>query len=374
MKRSHYVVAYSVSHRCYFPTGGTNLPSPSETFSLCVLPLLVSPTMIVDRLLATAAPRNFFLLTSNYQLKYAGCVRQHSLWSVAIRQQQQNKDKTFGLVRMISSLKTRRSKEVSIASESVSRGSIVSEEEPEVVLYERKTKASLTLMRSGLAFATCHTLYWIWYTTDFIPLVNQAAMQELHIDPAVGYGGMALACVVNLAFAMLPKRVVSKLGYRHQSRKIIVYTHRLPIVRPNPYPSASFPVGTPRVLTKSKEGEETAEEPKYFKITSNSAAQILSLVKERKEDDMFVELGTDFTGVISAGLSRPYYMIQIEGPNDVPHPELLLEALMRPETFDEFSSQEDKSSHHKRGTFLKSSSRGFQKRPIHGGKSAKRRR
>jgi len=205
------------------------------------------------------------------------------------------------------------------------------EEEPEVVLFERKTNPSMRLMRSGLALSTFHTGYWIWYITDFVPMVNQAGMQELHIDPAVGYGGLFFALILNAAFAVYPKRLVSKLSYRPQSQKIVVYTHRLPIVRPDPYPSASFPVGGGGGDTKTNTAtkENTQSPRKYFQLNDYSMKEIQTLAKTRA----FVELGHDYTGILSAGTRQPLYSISIQGKADVPEPELLLEALMRPETF-----------------------------------------
>ena len=212
--------------------------------------------------------------------------------------------------------------------------------EPELVLYERRTDPSTTIMRSGLFFSTFHTGYWIWYITEFIPMVNQqSSMPELHIDPALGYGGLFCAALLNAAFLVYPKRLVSKLAYRPQSQKIMVYTHRLPIVRPNEFPSASFPVGGTSDVSASstrnsnKGGGDDSEKQnnslKYFQLNSKSLAQIIQQVKKRSDFD----LSQDFRGVLAAGPSRPYYNIPIMGPKDVPEPELLLEALLRPEQF-----------------------------------------
>jgi hypothetical protein len=234
--------------------------------------------------------------------------------------------------------------------------SLVVEDEPEVLLFQRHANASLALMRSGLAFTTFHSLYWIWYVNEFIPMVNQAAMQELHINPAVGYGGLLLAFIANAVFIYVPRRVVSKLGYRPQSKKIIVYTHRLPAIRPNRFPSASFPIGRPNFSTTYATGGKPVQEPTYFKLSPVSASYIMELAKQKSGSGGYVELGTDFTGLLTAGPSRPYYMIQIQDPKDVPDPELLLEALQRPETLEEFLSWQTESPQHERSSFSSSSS------------------
>ena len=106
------------------------------------------------------------------------------------------------------------------------------EDEPEIVLYKRKINTSVTLMRSGFFFSSAHTAYWIWYTTDFIPTVNAAALHDLHVDPMIGVAGICFAAALQAAFVIYPKRLVSKLTYRPRSQKMVVYTHRLPFMRP----------------------------------------------------------------------------------------------------------------------------------------------
>lgn len=66
----------------------------------------------------------------------------------------------------------------------------------EIILYKRQPVAdknstsgnspatsSYTLLRTGIGFSSFHTMYWLWYVTDFIPAVNASPMEQLHVDP-----------------------------------------------------------------------------------------------------------------------------------------------------------------------------------------------
>jgi hypothetical protein len=207
--------------------------------------------------------------------------------------------------------------------------------EPEILLYQRKTNPSLTLMRSGFFCSAAHTAYWIWYTTDFIPTVNAAALHDLHVDPAVGVAGICFAAALQTAFMIYPKRLVSKLSYRPRSQKIMVYTHRFPLMRPSLFPAASFPVGTQneRVKTQQTVSDEANTKDKidktqikYLKLNPSSP-EAVQIVSEFKGDV------TQYRGHLQVGQSWPRYAIDIRSALDVPEPELLLEALLRPEYF-----------------------------------------
>lgn len=213
-------------------------------------------------------------------------------------------------------------------------------DEPEIVLYQRKTNPSLTLMRSGFFCSAFHTTYWIWYTTDFIPTVNNAALTNVHVDPAVGVAGICFAIALQTAFIIYPKRLVHKLSYRPRSQKVVVYTHRLPFIRPNLFPTASFPVGTHnerlKTATKAsastdtsddmKRKEDAATKIKYFKLNPSSP-EAVQIVSDFKGDV------TRYRGHLQVGQSWPRYALDIRSAQDVPEPELLLEALLRPEYF-----------------------------------------
>lgn len=238
------------------------------------------------------------------------------------------------------------------------------EQYQEVVLFHRPVNSMALLMRSGFLVSTLHTAYWIWYATDFIPTVNAvsamtthhpddtanavaaAALGELlYIHPLVGVAGVAFAATLNAAAALLPSRLVSKLSYQqtHQhgsSSKIMVYTHRLPFMRPNLLPSASFAAGddeprrgssnSDRLTTGQQQEEQQEQVPlprQYLKLDPSSAAAV-RIVRDYQGDI------TRHRGYLPiAGMpSRRRYLLLVQSPSDIPQPELLWQALVRPET------------------------------------------
>jgi hypothetical protein len=191
----------------------------------------------------------------------------------------------------------------------------------EIVLYQRLTNPSVRVLQSGLAFSMFHTLYWVWYTRDFIPIVNASDMPELHIDPGIGYAGIAFGLALNFVFALYPKRLISKLTYRHSESKIMVYTHRLPIIRPSEMPNASFPIGPQSVTSNNNKNSNP-----YFKLPAASP-HAQRIVNELRGDL------TQYNGQFPVGNTWPRYSLDIQSSKDVPEPEYLLEALLRPESF-----------------------------------------
>jgi hypothetical protein len=81
-----------------------------------------------------------------------------------------------------------------------------------------------------LGLASFHTLYWSWYVFDFIPAVNQSPLQNLHIDPVVGYVGMLFSLFVNLGAALYPYSLVSSIGLK--GGELCVFCHSLPAMKP----------------------------------------------------------------------------------------------------------------------------------------------
>jgi len=109
---------------------------------------------------------------------------------------------------------------------------------PELI-YERGDE-TLKLLKSGIIFSSFHTSYWVWYTTEFIPAVNASPMPELHIEPMLGYTGIAFALLTQGAFFLFPKCLVSKverrpsgwIGERQVPAQLWIYTYSIPFIRP----------------------------------------------------------------------------------------------------------------------------------------------
>jgi hypothetical protein len=213
----------------------------------------------------------------------------------------------------------------------------------EIVLFHNPVNASERLMRSGLLVSTIHTLYWIWYTVDFIPTVNQAAMQALHVSPVIGYAGIALAVGIQTAFLWYPYRLISKISYQPTRQKLLLYTHRIPLMRPNLLPSASFPLGTKLPRNPNTQQSEQGLDRAVSQSTTVDPGRTARLFKLDSASPYAIyivnELGGDLTryrghltiGPALAPWSR--YTLRIDAADQVVQPALLLQALLSPEQF-----------------------------------------
>jgi hypothetical protein len=192
---------------------------------------------------------------------------------------------------------------------------------PELLLYIRNTKPSVTLLRSGLFCSTFHTAYWIWYVTDFMPLVNASPMEQLHIHPLWGYAGITMAVAINVIFIVYPKRFISKLVYRPTMNELVVFTYRLPWMHPGTYASGRFPVGDQATTTSKIPARKPTD---YFRLdpTSGPGKTIVAT------GDL-----TSFRGHLVVGSQWPRYSLDLESKEDLVEPEMLLEILLRPEYF-----------------------------------------
>jgi hypothetical protein len=235
-------------------------------------------------------------------------------------------------------------------------------EHPEVVLYRRDLSNpdamhTTTLMRSGFFFSTFHTLYWVWYTFDFLPAVNASPMTVLHVDPMIGVAGIGFALALQSAFMIFPRRLISKLTYRPDEQRICIHTHRLPLMYPSVIkPNASFPVGPPKVVPASPTVDSTsstssappkedmaslkakskqiaaanaraAKKIRYFTLDASTPAA-LSLIEGDSQGDI-----SKHRGYIVVGPSWPRYVLDIKAASEVKEPALLLKILLHPETF-----------------------------------------
>jgi len=186
-------------------------------------------------------------------------------------------------------------------------------------------------MRSGIAFSSFQTAYWLYYNTVFVPTVNASPMEQLHIDPTLGVAGMVFAIAIQAVFFVYPTRLVSKLEYcaigggddnkrrQQQDDELLrIYTHTLPFVNPSDEPAAVLRVGQIRLDPSSTDTETILND---------------------HGGDM-----AEFRGHVALGVSPdspakkiwsflPYmsYLLDIRQPENVPEPELLLQVLIHPD-------------------------------------------
>ena len=78
----------------------------------------------------------------------------------------------------------------------------------DVIFYERKP-AYNKLPQGALGVSVANTVYWTWYTFDFIPTVNASPIEALHVDPRVGLFGIGLGVSINIVTVLYPMSLVS---------------------------------------------------------------------------------------------------------------------------------------------------------------------
>lgn len=176
--------------------------------------------------------------------------------------------------------------------------------EPEIVLYERGPGRN-ALPRSGLGFSAFHTAYWLWYTSDFIPTVNASEMHQLHIDPMVGVVGIVFSSIIQAIFFTYPKRLVSRLTWKPDSKQLLYYTHTIPFVTPVATSPWVYSVGDAPVLD----------------ATSADAKHLV--------DKLLGDL-SQYRGHLAVAKKGqwPPFLLDLSDPNDVSEPDLMFEALM----------------------------------------------
>ena len=142
-----------------------------------------------------------------------------------------------------------------------------------------------------------------------MPAVNQSPLEHLHIDPVVGYVGLAFSLFINLGAILYPKSLVSGIGLQcneGEPPQVWVANHSLPGMRPSKT-GRLYDVG------------EVAMDP-----ASQETKRIL--------DTMDGNL-REFQGYLAlkAARRRLPYLVQIQDPNEVIDPFMLLDILVNPE-------------------------------------------
>ena len=201
------------------------------------------------------------------------------------------------------------------------------EDDEEIVLFYRNpadTSRTLFLLRSGCLFSTFHTGYWMWYNTDFIPLVNQSPIPELHIDPLLGIGGLTFAAVMQIAFFLYPSRLLSAVAIRPATRELVVYAHRFPLLRPSLSPSRRF------VIPPDDNKNSDVVAPLTLSPTDIQTLQDTGFATYR--------------GHLTLGSKWPRYTMDIQSAKDiVAAPDVLWDALVQPAVL--FGQQQQQQQH-----------------------------
>jgi len=186
-----------------------------------------------------------------------------------------------------------------------------------VLLFRRDP--DFTLMRTGIGLSSFHTAYWLWYITDFIPLVNASPMEELHIDPTLGLVGLIFSFTIQAVFFVYPTRLISKLEYVDRERQQLrIYTHTIPVVRP---------AAKPTVVSVGQ-------------VVLDPSAEDTQTVLNQHQGDLEKFHGHIGVGPPTGSKTKlwslfPYmsYLMDIRDPSNVPEPDLLLQLLLHSEDY-----------------------------------------
>jgi hypothetical protein len=101
------------------------------------------------------------------------------------------------------------------------------------MLYQRNAERD-KIPRAALGVSIFNTTYWSWYLLDFIPAVNNSPIEDLHIDPAVGFLGVGLGLLMNTVTILYPMSIVARLEISTPARdKLRVFMHDVPLIRPS---------------------------------------------------------------------------------------------------------------------------------------------
>jgi hypothetical protein len=181
------------------------------------------------------------------------------------------------------------------------------------ILYQRNTDRN-TIPRAAFGASVFNTVYWLWYSLDFIPAVNASPIEDLHIDPAMGFGGLALGLMINSVTFLYPMSLISKLAYSPSTQTWHLWKHELPLIRPSTTP-VSYSLGDLKMDPSSSETKNILDG-----LNGN-------LTKYRGH------LG------ISAEDKNIPFLLEIREPTEVMDSDLLLQALLNPQAMKREAAQ-----------------------------------
>ncbi|KAG7346742.1 hypothetical protein IV203_005811 [Nitzschia inconspicua] len=186
-----------------------------------------------------------------------------------------------------------------------------SESENEVIVLYKRDDNRNNLPRISFLASSFNFAYWIWYVFDFVPAVNSAPIQDLHVDPVYGFAGLGISILIQSAFTLYPTTLISKVAYQPTNnnvsrQQVLVWKHSLPFVQPSRNPT-TFHLGDI-----------------FMDKTSSDTSKILT----EYEGDI-----QKFQGHLGLGLKHGYIplLLEIRESHEVCQPQMLLEVLLDPQ-------------------------------------------
>ncbi|CAJ1931916.1 unnamed protein product [Cylindrotheca closterium] len=131
------------------------------------------------------------------------------------------------------------------------------------LLYERDSERN-KLPQAALAFSILNSSYWMWYTVDFIPTINNSPIDDLYVNPMIGIGGVTLGLLINLVTGLYPFSLVSKLGYAPKDQQLHVWKHDLfPLIKQAKEPKI-YSLGTLKFHTASNDTQDLLKDSSTY--------------------------------------------------------------------------------------------------------------
>ena len=178
---------------------------------------------------------------------------------------------------------------------------VSTKEENLVSLYQRNSERN-KLPRTAFGFSLLNTTYWLWYSLDFIPAVNASPIGDLHVNPSIGFGGVALGIFINLLTGIYPSSLISKLAFDTSTQQFFVWKHDLPLIRESGEPLV-YSLGSLKIDPSSAETQELLEKSSLYQ---------------------------GHLGVSVGGKLFPM-LLEVREPSELLDPQLMLQALLDPQ-------------------------------------------
>jgi len=206
-----------------------------------------------------------------------------------------------------------------------------------ILLYQRDPERN-TLTRASFFVSSLNSLYWLWYVADFVPAVNSSPVNNFHIDPIYGFGGLGLSVLIQSAFTVYPLSLVSKIALREPNsslnsnsssvqqknsvpklrREILVWKYALPLLEPSSKPLI-FPVGD---ITIDRTSDNTRMILEELEGDIGRFEGFLGLKRVSKREN---KTGQQWNSYLTINLPL---LLDIRNPSDVCNSDLILQALL----------------------------------------------
>jgi hypothetical protein len=235
-----------------------------------------------------------------------------SLWSKSAKEEEE--EKKLGIISTTSS---------SANSNSNSNNNSKDDDENDAIILYDRGPGRLKTMRMGFGFSCFNTMYWLWYSTYFVPTVNASPIAEIAIDPMLPTIGIVTSVVLQSIFTLYPRYLISRLTWSPTTNNVSLYTHTvLPYVQADlNKPMKVVAVGELKLDAASKEAKQIVDV--YGGDLHRFKGHVGLKTKTGRQWPPFL---LDFSGQASSSTVDHHHH-----HNDVPEPEILLEILLNPQ-------------------------------------------